>query len=128
MGEFLVSVELKHDSLYELHHSNNGLVVLDGFTFANTYQLGEKTLSALSVENFERPFRVLFQNLLSVNEFFILASRIPVWTIVIVVSLTSNDVSVGADSVWIQNIIDGVLHVASVLMELDPTDLIESFE
>ena len=69
MGEFLVSVELKHDFLDELQHSNNVLFTLHGLIFYILSHIGEKTLSALSVKYFELPFQVLFQYLLSVNEF-----------------------------------------------------------
>ena len=70
MGEFLVPVELYHESLDEIQHSNKILVTLYGFIFAIHYQLGDKTLSALSVNNCERHFHILFQHFLSVNHFF----------------------------------------------------------
>ena len=53
MGEFLVSVEHKHDSIDKIQNSNNVLVRLDGFIFDIPSQLGEKTLSTLSVKNCE---------------------------------------------------------------------------
>ena len=70
MGEFLVPVELYHESLDEIQHSNKVLVTLDGFIFSIPYQLGENTLSSLSVKSCECPFQVLFQYLLSVNNCF----------------------------------------------------------
>ena len=69
MDEFLAYVELKHESLDELHHSNNVLFTIDGFISDIPYQIGEKTLSELSVNNCECAFQVLLQNLLSVNDF-----------------------------------------------------------
>ena len=60
MGEFLVSVELKHESLDELQNYNNVLVSLNGFIFVTPSQLGKKTISALSVKDCEKPFQVLF--------------------------------------------------------------------
>ena len=99
MGKLLVSIELKHDSLDDINHFNNVLVMLYGFIFAIPYQLGEKTLGALPLKNHEGPFQILFQNFLSVNNFFILASMIPFWTIVSAVSPASNTGSIGTDRV-----------------------------
>ena len=70
MGEFLVPVELYHESLDEIQYSNEILVTLYGFIFAIPSQLGDMTLSALSVNNCERHFHILFQHFLSVNHFF----------------------------------------------------------
>ena len=67
VGEFLISIRLKHESLDELQHSNNVLITLDVFIFAIPYQLVDKNLSALYLNNCEFPFQVLFQYFLSVN-------------------------------------------------------------
>ena len=67
MDELLVSVKPKHDSLDELQNSNNILVTINGFIFAITSHIVEKTLNALYVKNFKRPFQVLFKNFPSFN-------------------------------------------------------------
>ena len=68
MGEFLVSVEIYHESLDELHHSNKILVTLYGFIFAIPSLIGDKALSSLSVNNCECHFHILLHHLLSVNK------------------------------------------------------------
>ena len=68
MGEFLVSVKLKHDYFDELQHSNNVLVKLNGFITVISSQISNKTLSALSVKDCEQSLQVIFQYFLSVNE------------------------------------------------------------
>ena len=70
VSELLVSFELKHDFLDEFHHSNNFLVMLNEFLFAIPPHIREKTISSLSVNNFECPFHILFQNFLSVKNKF----------------------------------------------------------
>ena len=60
MGEFLVSVKLYHEFLDELQHFNKILVTLYGFIFDISSKLGDKTLSALSMNNCERHFHILF--------------------------------------------------------------------
>ena len=99
VGEFLVSAELKHDSLDEIQYYNNVLVTIVGFIFSIPSQIGEKNLRALYVKNCECQFHILFQNFLSVSEFFILASRIPFWIIFSAVLPASNAEFVGTDSI-----------------------------
>ena len=96
VGELLFPIELKHGSIDGLQHSNNVLVTLYGLIFYIPYQIGENTLGTLSMNNCERPFQVLFQNLISVNELFILASMIIFWTIVRAVSPVLKSGYVGA--------------------------------
>ena len=60
MGDFLVSDELKHDSLDVIQHSNNVLVTLNGLIFSIPSHICENTLSALFVKNYERTFKILF--------------------------------------------------------------------
>ena len=71
MGEFLVSVELKHDSLDEIKHYNNILVMLDGFMFSLSPHIGKNTLYSLSTKNCKLPFRVIFQHFVSVKLLFL---------------------------------------------------------
>ena len=60
MDEFLVSIKLKHDSLDEIQHSNNLLVMLYGLIFDIPSSLGYKTIIAMYVKDCERHFHVLF--------------------------------------------------------------------
>ena len=69
VGEFLVSFKLKHDFLDEVYHSNNVLFMLNEFLFSIPPHLREKTISVMSVKNFECPFHILFQHFLYVNFF-----------------------------------------------------------
>ena len=69
MDKFLVTVELKHDSLDELQYFNYVFVALEVFIFDIPPQLDEEILSALSVKDCKHPFYILFQNFLSVNKF-----------------------------------------------------------
>ena len=126
MGEFLVSVELYHKSLDELHHSNKILDTLYGFIFSIPSQLGYKTLSALSVKNCERHFHILFQHFLSVNNFYFSVQDY---------LLDHSQSGFSHPELWIcwhrqrrlQQIIDIILYVISVILELDPTYVIKIF-
>ena len=50
MGEFLIPVELYHESVDDIQHSNKILVSLYGFIFDILSQLGDKTLVASSFD------------------------------------------------------------------------------
>ena len=96
--EFLVSVELKHDSLDELQSSNNVLVALDVFIFAISSQLVKNNLSALSLKNC-KPFSGYIPSFPLCQWVFTLGSRIPFWAIVSTVFPVFNAGSVAADSI-----------------------------